>query len=231
MSVVALALNGIITSMKVLGNTISNVISQGINSISTGLGILPMGLMGNNTTKADNLLVSKNKITGIITVDEGGQGVGISYIQISEGNSSISENNLSDIEADSLAVGLLAVGVDYTKFESNMTINKNNITDITANNITSGILAVNMGNIFILHNNIFQLEGEKTRYITAQPVFVGNTTIMDNNLEGSGKEIGIGVNGNNTTIRYNRIVNFDYYIKNTYFFEIFEMNPITDDQL
>lgn len=230
MSVVALALNGTITSMKVAENTISNVVSQGINSTSTGLSILPMGLMGNNTTKANDLQVSKNKITGIISVEEGSHGVGISYIQISEGNSSISENKISDIEADSLAVGLLAVGVDYTKFESNMTINKNNITDISSNT-TSGILAVNMGNIFILHNNIFQLEGDKTRYITAQPVFVGNTTIMGNNLEGSGKEIGIGVNGNNTTIRYNRIVNFDYYIKNTYFFEIFEMNPITDEQL
>lgn len=231
MSVVTLALKGAISSLKVMDNTITHIVSKGINSTSTAISCLPMGFDGNNnTTESETLILAKNKITGIKSEDEGGQSVGISFIQIIQGNSSISENNISEIEADSMAVGLLAIGVDYTKFQSNMTINKNIITEISAANTTTGILAVNLGNTFLLHNNIFQLHSDKTRYITAQPI-MGNLTIMGNNLEGSGKDIGIAVNGNNTTISYNRIVNFQYYIKNMNFFEIFEMNPLSDEDL
>lgn len=231
MSIVTLALKGAISSLKVIENTITNIISQGINSTSTAISCLPMGFdENNNTTESETLILSKNKIKGIKSEEEGGQSVGISYIQLIQGNSSISENNISEVEAESMAVGLLAVGVDYTKFQSNMTIDQNKITDIRATNITTGILAVNLGNTYILHNNLFRLDGDKTRYITAQPI-MGNVTIMGNNLEGSGKEIGIAVNGNNSTISYNRIVNFQYYIKNMHSFEIFEMNPISDQDL
>lgn len=231
MSIVTLALKGAMSSLKVLENAITNVTSQGENSTSKGIFCLPMGFdSNNNTTKSENLTISKNNITGIFSIGENSQTTGIMYLQIAQGNSTISENEISQIEANQ-AIGLFALGVDYTKFQANMTINKNSITDITATNLKSGIVAMNMGNIFILHNNLFRLDGDKTRYITAQPVAVGNVTIMGNNLEGSGKEIGIAVNGNHTTISYNRITNFQFYIKNMYYMEIFEQDPFTDEQL
>ncbi|HOI71717.1 MAG TPA: right-handed parallel beta-helix repeat-containing protein [Methanobacterium sp.] len=231
MSVVTLALKGAMSSLRVLDNTISNVVSQGINSTSIGIYSLPMGFDGNNTTESGNLQISKNRITEIKSEDEGGQSQGISYLQLIQGNSSISKNYLSEIKGNTMAAGIFTLGIDYTTFQSNMTIKENNITDITANNVTSGILAGNMGDMFILHNNIFRLDSAMSRFITAQPI-LSNITIMGNNLEGTGEEIGISVNGNNSTISYNRMVNFQYYIKNMDFLElIMEMYPITDEQL
>ncbi len=229
-SVVTLALKGAMSSFKVSDNIITNIVSQGINSTCKGIYCLPMGFDGNNTTESETLLISKNKITKLKCEDEGGQCQGLSYLQLIQGNSSISENYISEIVGNTMAAGIFALGIDYTTFKSQMTINRNQITDIIANNATSGIMSVNMGDMFILHNNIFHLYSNNSRFITTQPI-LSNATIMGNNLEGTGKEIGISVNGN-STISYNRMVNFQYYIKNMVFLElVMEMYPFTDEQL
>ncbi|MCE5213427.1 MAG: hypothetical protein LLF83_01730 [Methanobacterium sp.] len=231
LSVVTLAFKGTMQSFKVIDNTITNVISKGLNSTSKGIYCLPMGFDGNNTTESEEIILSKNKITGIKSEEDGGLSEAISYLQLIQGNTTIEDNLIDEIEGNTMSAGIFALGIDYTTFQSNMTIIKNNITNIRANNVTSGILAGNMGNIFILNNNIFSLDSDLSRFITAQPI-MSNLTIMGNNLEGTGKEIGIAVNGNNSTISYNRIVNFQYYIKNMAFLElIMEMYPITDEQL
>lgn len=229
-SVVTLALKGTMSSLKVSDNIIANIVSQGINSTCKGIYCLPMGFDGNNTTESETLLIYKNKITKLKCEDEGGQCQGLSYLQLIQGNSSISENYISEIVGNTMAAGIFALGIDYTTFKSQMTINRNQITNIIANNATSGIMSANMGDMFILHNNIFHLNSDNSRFITTQTI-LSNATIMGNNLEGTGKEIGISVNGN-STISYNRMVNFQYYIKNMVFLElVMEMYPFTDEQL
>ncbi len=219
LSIVALALNGPLSTIEIIENNINNVTSQGVNGTSSAISLVAMGFNNdsktyNNTTSADSIIISKNKITGINSEDENGTSKGISFVQLCGGNTSISENNLSGFRADLMAVGITSAGVDYTNFQSNVTIAKNTITDLTSNNITSGIQSVNLGNSNILHNHIFGLNSVRTKYMVVQSIFQGNTTIMGNNLEGTGIGEGIAVNGNHTTISYNRVVNFQHYLQN-----------------
>jgi parallel beta-helix repeat protein len=219
LSIVALALNGPLSTVEIVENTINNVTSQGVNGTSSAISLVAMGFKNdsktyNNTTSSDSLIISKNKITGINSEDENGTSKGISFVQLCSGNTSISENNLSGFNADLMAVGITSAGVDYTTFQSNVTIANNIITDFTSNNITSGIQSMNLGNSNIIHNNIFQLNSARTKYMVVQSILQGNTIIMGNNLEGTGIGEGIAVNGNHTTISYNRIVNFQHNIQN-----------------
>lgn len=219
LSIVALALNGPLSTIEVVENIINNVESQGVNSTSTAISMVAMGFKNdtktyNNTTTSDNLTIAKNKITSINSEDENGTSKGISFVQLCTGNSSISHNTLSNFKADLMVVAISSAGVDYTTFQSNVTIDNNIITDLTANNITSGIQSVNLGNSNILHNNVFRLNSAKTKYILVQTPLQGIATVKGNNLEGTGIGEGMAVNGNHTLISYNRIVNFQHYIQN-----------------
>lgn len=229
LSIVPLALNGPLSTIKLMENTINNITCQGVNGTSTAISLVAMGFKNdsktyNNTTSADSIIISKNKITSINSEDENGASKGISIVQLCTGNASISENNVSNFKANIMALGISYVGVDYTTFQSNVTLNNNTITDLTANNITSGIQCVNLGNSIILHNSIFRLNSPKTKYIVAQTPLMGNTTIKGNNLEGTGIGEGIAVSGNHTTINYNRVVNFQHYIQNLNFTEAIEFS-------
>ncbi len=235
MYVGTMALQGDVYSLKVMNNTIKKVVSTGVNSTSTAISCVPMGFASNNytnnstnnNTKSKTLMLSQNDISEILAEGENSTTKGISFTMLVQGNPFISENKISKIEADKLAVGLSSMGVDYTTFQSNITIDQNNITDIHANDEVDGIQSVNIGNTYILHNNIFRLDGANTTYIEqlSPNNFISKiipfiklppfgAVIIGNNLEGNGKDIGIGVFGNNTTINYNRIANFQYYIKN-----------------
>jgi len=240
LSIVALALNGPISTIEVMENTINNVTSQGVNSTSTAISEVAMGFKDdngtyNNTTMADKLIISKNKITSINSEDENGTSKGISFVQLCTANSSISENNVSNFRANMMAVGISSVDVDYTTFQSNITINNNTITDLTANNITSGIESINLGNSNIIHNNVFRLNSAKTKYLVDLSILQGNAIINGNNLEGTGTGEGIAVNGNHNTINYNRIVNFQHNIQNINFTELMEFSQSqtlpTDEQI
>lgn len=175
LSIVPLALNGPLSTIKLMENTINNITCQGVNGTSTAISLVAMGFKNdsktyNNTTSADSIIISKNKITSINSEDENGASKGISIVQLCTGNASISENNVSNFKANIMALGISYVGVDYTTFQSNVTLNNNTITDLTANNITSGIQCVNLGNSIILHNSIFRLNSQKTKYIDRKSV-------------------------------------------------------------
>nr|WP_319373706.1 cell surface protein [uncultured Methanobacterium sp.] len=239
-SMVCLALNGTLSSVEVVGNTINNVFSQGVNSTSTAISLIPMGFefnagKYNNTTTADTLTVSKNKISDIYSDDENGTINGISMIQLCTGNASISQNNLSNFHANRTAFGIVSNVLDYTTFQSRVTIDQNTISDFTANNQTSGIAASTLGNANIQHNNIFRLNSAQTKYLIVVSCLQGNNTITGNNLEGNGIGEGITVMGNNNTINYNRIVNFQHYIQNMNFTELYEFSQgqslPTDEQI
>lgn len=226
LSVEALALNGPLTTIEIMENTIGNVASQGVNCTSTAISVVAMGFKNdtgtyNNTTTADKLTISKNKITNINSEDENGTSKGISFTQLFTGNSSISQNDLSNFKSDMTAVGISSLCLDFTTFQSNITIDKNTISGLTATNTTSGIESISLGNTNILHNNINQLNSEKTKYLL--DFGLANNVIKGNNLEGTGIGEGIAIKGN-TTINYNRIVNFQHNIQNIAFGELIEFN-------
>ncbi len=214
-SVVALALNGSISTMKLMENTITQVTNTGVNSTSTGLSVVAMGFdKNNNTTTSSNLTISKNNISGINSSGANSTIKGISFVQLCGGDSSIFENNIFNFKSDKIAVGISFAGVDYTNLQSTGRINKNNISNLTSNNISSGIQSVNLGNTYLQNNIISQVNSPRTKYILVQSPLNGTATLNGNNLEGTGIGEGMAVNGNHTIIHYNRIVNFQHYIQN-----------------
>ncbi len=239
LSFVALAVDGDISSMIVTENNFSNVKSQGINSTSKGIDFLAMALSGSTnhtTTSAQNLTIYKNNITGINSQGSNSSSLGISFLALSKGNSSISGNNLSNINSELSSSGIVAIGVDFSENQtgnrSNILLDKNIISNINAINTTTGIVAIIFGNIFISHNSIFNLNSEKSKYILTN--VINKTDIKGNNLEGNAAGEGIAVRGNDTTINYNRIVNFDHYIQNINYTEFWEVlkGPLpTDEQI
>ena len=200
-SVVALALNGSISTIKLMENTITQVANTGVNSTSTGLSLVAMGFdKNNNTTTSSNLTISKNNISGINSSGANSTIKGISFMQLCGGDSSIFENNIFNFKSDKMAVGISFAGVDYTNLQSIGSINKNNISNLTSNNISSGIQSVNLGNTYLQNNIISQVTSPRTKKIWCKVHLMEMPLLPGTNLEGTGIGEGMAVNGNHTII-------------------------------
>lgn len=237
-SVVPLSLGGPLSIIDVSKNILNNLVAYGENSTTTAITLVPMGFSknkigGNDTTKAEKLLVSKNTIDNLFSKDLNGVVKGISLVQLFSGNSSILKNNLKNFQSNAGTIGITVTGIDYTNFNSNISISQNNLSNFISKGIGSGIQVINLGNSNIYFNNIFDIKGKKTKYLAVMTIVNGKNIVKGNNLEGTGVGEGISVMGNNNIINYNRIVNFRHNIENINFSDLVEFSqgrPLPTDK-
>ncbi len=217
----------------------NNIISQ-INATSA---IMGMELISNS----NNALISSNTISQL-TTGTGGSVYALEAAIIGNGTVLVSENQISHINADEQAVGIVTIALGDLKLENNLvsdinkakaavgilglgllnnaTFKNNSVSNITSPSIAVGIVGTALGQLNMLYNTVIGITGANDVSMVAAGF---NTTIVNgNNLEGNGSGIGIVICSPNGTINYNRIVNYDYYIQN---FLFSNFGPSIDEML
>ncbi|MDI6644746.1 MAG: cell surface protein [Methanobacteriaceae archaeon] len=211
-STVASAVTGIELVCISKETLISENNMQNLNGVdgSTIFG-LEAAIIGTGTVNA-----IKNQVSQI---SGGEQAAGI--VVVSFGNLNLNENFVSNISRAKAAIGILGLGLG-----NSVNIEDNIVSNIKSPNVAAGLVGVCLKDLFMLHNNIFQVKGTRNANLVAAGFNQAN--VKGNNLEGDGSGIGIVICSFNGKINYNRIVNFDHYVQN---FLFSSFGPSIDEML
>lgn len=274
---ITVSTNGSVTDFNISGNIISKISALGVNGSVFAIQLGKSKGEGGNPEMANvtNLMVSKNIITQItatssimgmelitnsnnalisdndisqLNTGTGGSVFALEAAIIGNGTVLVSKNQISQINADEQAVGIVTIALSDLKLENNLvsdidkakaavgilglgllnnaTFKNNSVFNITSPSIAAGIVGTALGNLNMIHNTVMGVTGANDVSMVAAGF---NTTLVEgNNLEGNGSGIGIVICSPNGTINYNRIVNYDYYIQN---FLFSNFGPSIDEML
>lgn len=205
-----------IMGMELVSNSNSTLISSNEISFLQGstkssVYSLEAAIVGNGM-----VTISKNRIYNIIAEQ---QAVGI--VTPTLGNLKLEDNQIFSISKANASVAMLGLGLLY-----NATLKNNSISNITSPSIAAGIVGTAMDHLDMIYNTINGVHGANDVSMVAAGF--NTTEIFGNNLEGHGSGIGIVICSANGTIKYNRIVNYDYYIQN---FLFSNFGPSIDEML
>lgn len=274
---ITVSTNGSVTDFNISGNTISKISALGVNGSVFAIQLgKSKGADGNpEMANVSNLIVANNIITQInatsavmgmelisnsinalifdnaisqLSAGTGGSIFALEAAIIGNGTVLVSENQISHIDTDEQAVGIVTIALGDLKLDNNLisdinkakasvgilglgllnnaTFKNNSVYNVTSPSTAAGIVGVSLENLKMLHNTVMGVTGAND----VSMVTAGfNTTLVEgNNLEGDGSGIGMVICSPNGTINYNRIVNYDYYIQN---FLFSNFGPSIDEML
>lgn len=275
---ITITINGTLTSLTAIGNTISNIKAFGGNAYGIQIGKSKDAEGNPEVANVNELTITKNKINGIksfvasavtgielvcntkktiisenklhnLSGVDGSTIFGLEAAIIGTGTVNVIKNQVSQIFGGEQAAGMVVISFGNLKLNDNFVSNinrakasigilglslgkwanleNNSISNIKSSNIAAGLVGTALNDLFMLHNNVFQVKGTNNN-VNLVAVGFNHTNVKGNNLEGDGSGIGIVICSFNGTINYNRIVNFDHYVQN---FLFSSFGPSIDEML